>query len=353
MTNRTLPHLALALTTTALAACQITSIGGGSTGSGTSTGSGASTSSASAGGGGSEGPTSSSVTGSGGSGPTTATSGAGGSAPGGAFQLVGAYWTGSAEAVDRIDPLTGAGTFVGNLGDLQFWSTQLVLDHDATHVHAVGMPASKVPTLYVLNLASGVSTQAPIAHSYTLGGVTDDGHTIGVYWTGAAEAVDLIDPVTGTSTFAGNLGDLQTWSNALAYDHVAHVIHAIGNDAAKVSHLYGLSLDTHASTKVPIASGYFLGGVTPAGAILGAFWTGTFEQVDEIDPATGLGTAHGQLGDLEMWSNGSLAYDTTTNVAYALGMTATKAPKVYTLDLATQVSAGVPTTTQAHVLARP
>ncbi len=167
----------------ALAACH-PALQGGSSGGGGSGGS-----SGSGGPGCSDSSASSASTGSGGS---------GGASPGRAFKLVGAYWTGSAEAVERIDPVTGAGTFLGNLGDLHWWSNQLVLDADATHVYAVGLPAqSGPPTLYVLDLASGASTQTPIAHSYTLGGVTDDGRVIGVYWSGAAEAVDLIDSASG------------------------------------------------------------------------------------------------------------------------------------------------------------
>jgi hypothetical protein len=335
MIDRSPSLLVLALTTTALAACQVSSLGGGSTGSGGSTSTG--TNSA----------------GSGGAAPTATTSGAGGGPTGAAFQLVAARWTGSAEAVDRIDPLTGAATFLGNLGDLELWSTELVLDRDATHVYAVGMPASKVSTLYVLDLATGASTQAPIAHDYVLGGVTDDGHAIGVYWTGSAEAVDLVDPATGSGAFAGNLGDLQTWSTQLAYDHAAHVLHAIGNDTLGTSQLFSLSLDTHTTVKVPVSTGYFLGGVTPAGGIVGALWTGTFERVDVIDPATGAGNGQGKLGDLETWSSGALAYDATTNVAYALGNAAGKVPEIYALDLASHASTGVATLTDAQVVGRP
>lgn len=279
--------------------------------------------------------------------------GSGGASVGRAFQFVGAYWTGSAEAVDRIDPVTGAGTFLGNLGDLHWWSNQLVLDADATHVYAVGLPVeSGPPTLYVLDLASGASTQTPIAHSYALGGVTDDGHAIGVYWSGVAEAVDLIDPASGASAFVGNLGDLQWWSNQLSYDRDARVVHAIGDDPAGVHQVYSLALDTHMSRKMAVSSSYFLGGLTATGALVGALWSGSVERVDEIAPATGAGTARGQLGDLHWWTANALTFDVTTGVAYAIGDTEAKAQKVYTLDLGTGVSTGVPTT-HSYVLARP
>lgn len=297
----------------------------------------------------------SSTTGSGGSTSSTTggSGGSGGASPGRAFKLVGARWTGSAEAVDRIDPVTGTGTFLGNLGDLHWWSNQLVLDGGATHVYAAGLPATDGPsTLYVLDLASGLSTQTTIAHDYALGGVTDDGHVIGAYWTGTAEAVDLIDPTTGASVFAGSLGDLQYWSSQLSYDRSAGVVHAIGIDPAGASQLYSLDLGTHASTKVAVSSSYHLGGVTAAGALVGAFWTGSVERVDEIEPATGVGTERGQLGDLQAWTSSGLTFDMTANVAYAIGDTDMKAQKVYTLDLATQVSTGVPTTS-LYALARP
>jgi hypothetical protein len=321
------------ITTGALAACHPVSGGGGTTGSG---GSATSTSAG-------EGGSASGV---------GSTSGSGGAAPGRAFALVGAYWTGSAEAVDRIDPVTGTGTFLGNLGDLQLWSTQLVLDRDATHVYAVGLSPTSASTLYVLDLAAGTSTQTPIAESYTLGGVTDDGHAIGIHWTGSAEAVDLVDPVTGSSTFVGNLGDLQTWSLQTAYDRDAHVLHALGNDAAMASRIYSLSLDTHASAKVAVASDYFLGGVTATGTLLGATWTGSVERVDVIAPALGVGIAQGQLDDLGAWTNAAFTVDAAAGVAYASGYTAAKEQKFYTLELATGVSTGVATAID-YVLARP
>jgi hypothetical protein len=294
-----------------------------------------------------------STSGSTGSSTSSTSSGAGGSSAAHAFKLVGAYWTGSAEAVDRIDPVTGAGTFIGNLGDLHWWSNQLVLDGDATHAYAAGIPATDgPPTLYVLDLESGLSTQTPIAHNYTLGGVTDDGQVIGAYWTGTAEAVDLIDPVTGASAFAGTLGDLQLWSSQLSYDRHADVVHAIGIDPASASQLYSLALGTHASSKVATSSSYHLGGVTATGALVGALWTGSVERVDEIEPATGVGTEHGQLGDLHVWTGSGFTFDAATGVAYAVGDTDTKAQKLYTLDLGTKVSTGVPTTS-LYVLARP
>ncbi len=116
--------------------------------------------------------------------------------------------------------------------------------------------------------------------------------------------------------------------------------------------LYSLALDTHVSHKVAVPSSYFLGGVTATGALVGALWSGSVERVDEIAPATGAGTARGQLGDLHWWAENALTFDVTAGVAYAIGETEAMERKFYTLDLETGVSAGVPTT-PAYVLARP
>ncbi len=333
------PFACLLLAPFAFTACAIVQVGG--SGSST-TGTGGSSDS------------SGSTTGTGGTSTgSSGQGGTGGGSTGSNGKIYGAYWTGTAEAVDSIDPATGAGTFVGNLGDLNFWSGQLVLDQAGAHAYAVGTNAAMQDRLYDLDLATGSSSQAPIAHGYALAGVTEDGHVLGAYWNGVTEDVDSVDPATGTGTLVGHLGDLKWWSNQITYDHKAHVVHAIGSNALDALHIYSLSLATQVNSSVAITTSpsYVLGGVTATGMLLGAHWNGSAEVVSEIDPATGAATAHGQLGDLMFWSN-SLVLDGAANRAIAIGFSPSKVQKVYALDLGTQASTGVPVA-HSYDLAKP
>jgi hypothetical protein len=268
------------------------------------------------------------------------------------FNFVGAFWDGAsgggAERVDLLDPTSGVAVPLGHLGDLHAWSGQLALTADAARVFAFGLDGSNHLALYTMELATGQSTKVSVAATeYLLAGVTDEGLAIAVRWTGSAEVVELLDPVTGALTPAGDFGDMGSWIGQYVYDRAARVVHVVGSPANSFAlDLYSLALDTHACTHTPVEHEYFLGGVTAEGAVLGAYWNGPgwdsgAERVDAIDPITGAAADLGQLGDLHTWSVNAITYDRMTGRVHAHGTSWAGLGRLYTLDLGTGASTAV------------
>lgn len=176
-----------------------------------------------------------------------------------AGKIVGAYGTGSAQALTLFDPATGAGSFVANLGTLDQWDGQLL--YDATHhvAYAAGDDSAQQFNVYTLSLGTLALTTVPFASPTALpceadagcipvngaiAGPTSDGHILVAYWTGSAEAVALADPLTGSSTLAGYFTGLRSWSDQLAYDAARGMLYAWGQDAGGAWRLYSLSVGT-------------------------------------------------------------------------------------------------------------
>jgi len=173
-------------------------------------------------------------------------------------KFVGAYWTGSVEQVDLIDGTTGTTTPVGALGDLQWWSDQLVLDRQNHRVYALGSPTNTPASeLYTLDLATGVSSSAPLAWAGFIGGVTATGQLVGANKDGSGWFVALIDPNTRTVTRKGSFGDLQGMG-ALVYDSTRGVAHTVGSNASGSAFLYNLDLATGIDTQAPTNLRYVL-----------------------------------------------------------------------------------------------
>jgi hypothetical protein len=272
---------------------------------------------------------------------------------------VGAYWDGGAVRVDLVDPKTGQGAPLGQLGKLAGWSANLVLSADGTRLYGIGNPSgSFINLLVTLDLTMGTWSEVATAQTtqYVLAGATDDGHVIGVYWDGSLEQVDLVDPATGVGVGAGHLGDLHVWFDQLVYDHAAHVVYAWGKDVNNALFLYSLDIDTQVSHAVPVsfAWSFPLGGVASSGALVGMTWDGISEHVETVDPATGTATDAGLLvGTMSITQYGSITYDASTGTAYALGSPpGAGPPKLYTVDVATsQVGSVLPA--HGYSLARP
>jgi hypothetical protein len=303
----------------------------------------------------------------GGAPPSTGSSGGAGGQDAGTvtvgpgFHLVGAYWNGSVVVVDLVDPTTGQGALLGQLGQLGGWSPNLVLSRDGTRLYGIGNPhGSFANKLVTLDLTSGTWSDVTTAQAqmYVLAGVTDDEHVVGVFWNGSAEEVDLVDPTTGVGASVGQLGDLHTWPDQPAYDHEANIVYAWGWNQANDQFLYGLNVVTHVSQAVPVSLGnwsYPLGGVAPSGAVVGMTWNGAAEVVMSLDPMTGISMPQGTLlglHDIAQW--GAITYDGNAGIAYAIGMPdgSNTANTLYTLDLATSQGASV-LAAHAYTLARP
>jgi hypothetical protein len=177
-------------------------------------------------------------------------------------QFVGAYWTGSEEQVDLIEPTTGAATRVGTLGDLQWWSNQFVLDRAANCVYALGAPAgSNAPSkLYSLALTDGMVSSQPFPWDGFIGGVTPDGQIVGADFDSTSGwYCATIDPVTAVVTKKGALVDIGGLSS-LVYDSTQNIAYSVTLDSSSngISYLFGLDLTTGVETKVQTSHEYTL-----------------------------------------------------------------------------------------------
>jgi hypothetical protein len=176
-------------------------------------------------------------------------------------QFVGAYWTGSVEQVDLIDPTTGVATRVGTLGDLQTWSDQFVLDRKANRVYALGTPAGTAPSkFYSLDLADGTVSSQTFAWDGFIGGVTPDGQVVGANFdlTNGWYVV-TIDPITVAMTQKGALTNINGLAY-LVYDSTQNIAYSVTEDSTSngISYLVGLDLTTGVETMVQTGQSYSL-----------------------------------------------------------------------------------------------
>jgi len=174
-----------------------------------------------------------------------------------------------------------------------------------------------------------------------VGDLTSDDLLVAAHWTGSREEVVLLDPTTGTATFAGVLGDLYMWGARLVYDDPTRMAYAVGQDRGGVNHIYSFSLATGASTSANVPNDgdggiieYFLCGVTSDRQVVTAYWNGSGEAVVLLDPATGSRMFVGILGDLNGW-DGQPVYDDARRVLYATGRDTASKRHLYALSLAT------------------
>jgi hypothetical protein len=275
---------------------------------------------------------------------------------------VGVYVDGVRIAADLIDPTTGQGALLGHFVEIGGYSPNVVLGPDGTRLYAMGfLSGSSANVLATLDLGSGTSTAVVTAQTqpYVLAGVTDDGHVIGVFWSGSFEEVDLVDPATGSGTSVGQLGDLTTWQDQLVYDRAGHVVYAWGHDTAGTQLLYSLNLDTHVAATFSVSSSsgsYPFGGVTSGGSLIGvAPWNGSYEGGIQFDPRSGLVINGPYMGTgTSTPPAGSVTYDASTRMLYAIGATSGSMPMpvLYAGDLGTGMTTLV-VTAQGYTLARP
>ncbi|MCB9760076.1 MAG: hypothetical protein H6739_09605 [Alphaproteobacteria bacterium] len=166
----------------------------------------------------------------------------------------------------------------------------------------------------------------PVQQAVTLGAL------IGFRWNGAQEELLRLDPVTGNTLLLGLVGDLERWNVEVALDRTAALTHIWGVDAAGQEKIYTMDM----------FSGAFLGDVAVHGTsegwqvnsqgdLLGLRWNGAVEELVSLDPATGLSTPIGVVGDLAVWS-AETAIDATTDTLYVVGADASDAWSLYVMD---------------------
>jgi hypothetical protein len=147
----------------------------------------------------------------GGGGDVVEVDGGPGVALGPGFHLIGAYGDSSSSTtfVDLIDPTTGKGALVGQLG--QGGLNGIVLSPDGMRVYTVGNLNCDPLRSYLLTLdvQTGITTQAPkeVDSQCSLVGVTDKLQAVALCDPcDYCATVELIDPVSGSSTTVGKVG---------------------------------------------------------------------------------------------------------------------------------------------------
>ena len=181
-------------------------------------------------------------------------------------RAIGVYWDGSKEQVDLVDPVTGAATNAGHLGDLYTWGGELVYDRTRQVVYAWGSDHANQPSLYALRIDTHVSSKTSAAgvlgtYAYPMGGIDSLGNLVATTWNGSAEIVNTIDPYTAAQTSKGPLADLHwlTQTGSLVYDPSAGVAYGAGMPASSADyHVYTLDLATGHSSSAPTSHQYIL-----------------------------------------------------------------------------------------------
>jgi hypothetical protein len=194
------------------------------------------------------------------------------------------------------------------------------------------------PATYVPAVIDPVDGAVP---NYALGGVTDEGQLVTMYWNGAAEVLVLLDPTTAKETFVTALGSPYTWDNELTYDPNTRTAHATGFDRAHTYYLLSMSLDTKkvTATEIPVSDGgapphYVLVSTTADGRLVVAYWDGAAERAAFLDPKSGELTDRGTLSPSPT-AHDQLAYDHHRNILYS-NPEVGRIDQLYAVDLYTR-----------------
>jgi len=215
--------------------------------------------------------------------------------------LYGVAYTGGAEQLVSIDPVTGASTPITALASGAVGVVQGVSAYNpADSLFSIYLSTGTSDFLYTVNTQTGTVTNHP-AVSNPAGALAYDpgtGTLYGVAYTGGAEQLVSIDPVTGASTpitalASGAVGVLQGVS---AYDP-ADSLFSIYLSTGTSDFLYTVNAQTGTVTNHPVVT-------NPAGALAydpgtgtlyGVVYTGGAEQLVSVDPVTGASTPIGVL----------------------------------------------------------
>jgi hypothetical protein len=245
--------------------------------------------------------------------------------------VLAAFWNGADEEVVTLDPATAQPTFIGQLGNLHWWTDQFNYDSGAT-AYAVGQDVRFANYVYSYSLSDHRTTSVPLAvvdnvdggtAEYVLGGVTRSGMLVAAYWTGV---VYTIDPKTGLVSYAGTFDGLTNWQAQLAYDDATRTVYSIGSAGADfaTNYLFSLNLDTGQKTRILLGAhdggfvNYVLGGIKQDGSLVSAYSDGSVVRVIVIDPGTREVNLAGTFTGLTNWDN-QLVYGGVRGTAFAYG----------------------------------
>lgn len=204
----------------------------------------------------------------------------------------------------------------------------------------------------VATASSATTTVASSSASGMQGGGLGPGfHLLATWWTGTVFETDAIDPMTGALNYVGNHGDVDSTNGDIVLDASGtHVYLGGGKSGSLTWYISTLDLTTGISSNVAQVQtqAYRLAGATDDGHLLGVFWNGSSEEVDLVDPTTGVGASVGVLGDLHTWGD-FLTFDRTSNTVFALGSDANDKEYLYRLEVSTGMSSQDPFTWTPYV----
>lgn len=157
-------------------------------------------------------------------------------------------------------------------------------------------------------------------------------------WNGSAEEYWWLNVHNGNKKLVGTVGDMKSWAmNTLVNDHSQDRIYIVAFDAAQTQKLYSLHAKTGALVADPPITGTsaaLLGlMVTSAGTLVGFAWddAAMLEKMYSIDPATGVVSTLGVVGDLQAWQT-ETTYSALTDEIYVAGIDSNNTHKLYVMN---------------------
>lgn len=160
-------------------------------------------------------------------------------------------------------------------------------------------------------------------------------------WNGSAEEYWWMNVHNGKKKVLGTVGDMQSWTtNTLAIDHQQERIYIVAFDAANTQKVYSLHAKTGALLADPPVTGISatLVGIllVQSGMLVGFAWdvATLTEKMYSLDPATGVGTELGVVGDLQTWQT-ETAYSAANDEVYIGGITDTNECRLYAMNATT------------------
>jgi hypothetical protein len=237
----------------------------------------------------------------------------------------------------RLSPVMDDSSLMGTVGDLMWWSSQVVVDHAGEVIYVMGSTEDSISKLYTLDMWTGDLVDELV---FSPGGsgweINSEGKLIGCRWSGSEEELFTVDTLTGSVEVIGIVGDLGSWSGQTVIDNTIDRMYIIGTDSSSTTQLWVMDSVTGDLIET-ITPTDFMGGsglqMSPSGNAVYAYWNGSEEILTELDLTTGERTDLGTVGDLGSWS-GQTVVDPTNNTILIWG-NGDDGANIYAMDVLT------------------
>ncbi|AKT37559.1 hypothetical protein [Chondromyces crocatus] len=271
----------------------------------------------------------------------------GGSATSGALIGLHSLGVNAGWELREMAPLTGSSTLMGSLTGADGVGYGIsALDPLSGHIYQVGLQGSG-DALITLDAATGqVVRVVPLDIRVASIEVDPLGHVLGLHWNGSEEELRAIDPVTGASTVISVVPELNWLRPGMSTaDLGAGIYYQLGTEATdKGIRLFAIDMLTGALLHSPRLDADVVNiEVDGDGRVLGFFWTGTREELREVNPQTGATTFIADIPGMELLEPGVSALDPVAGTIYQTGSSwADSELRLFTLDTTTGALLGSP-----------